>query len=63
MKNKIKIGDLVDVHPAVKQSNTGLAVVVDKEYDDDEKNVKYFFLLWNDGQVSVAHRVNIIPTT
>lgn len=63
MKNKIKIGDLVDVHPAVKQSNTGLAIVLDHEYDDDEESVKYFTLLWNDGQLSIAHRVNIIPTT
>jgi hypothetical protein len=57
-KNKFEVGDLVDVHPAVKKFNTGLAIIVDREYDYDGS---YYTLLWSDGQVSLAHRANIIP--
>ena len=55
-KKTFQIGDLVDVHRAVKRPYSGLAVIIDHEYEDDEK---YYTLLWSDGQVSIAHRKNI----
>ena len=61
-KKKFQIGDLVDVHKAVKGVNTGLAVIVDSEYEDadqDTKEIKYYTLLWPNGDVTIAHRVNI----
>jgi hypothetical protein len=61
-KKKFQIGDLVDLHWAVKEANTGLAVIVDSEHEDadeDKKEVKYYTLLWPNGDVTIAHRVNI----
>ena len=59
-----QIGDLVDVHKAVKGTNTGLAVIVDSEHEDadeDKQEVKYYTLLFSNGDVTIAHRVNIEP--
>ena len=63
-KKKFQIGDLVDVHKAVKGTNTGLAVIIDSEYEDanqDTKEMKYYTLLWSNGDVTIAHSLNIEP--
>ena len=58
-KTKFKVGDLVDLHSAVKlKDHLGLAVILYQEYDDDDR---YYALLWSNGYVSLAHRVNILP--
>lgn len=59
-----KVGDLVDLHWAVKEPNKGLAIIIDGEYEDadeDKKEIKYYTLLWPNGDVNITHRANILP--
>ena len=41
-----QIGDLVDVHKAVKGTNTGLAVIVDSEHEDADEDKKEVKQIW-----------------
>lgn len=55
MKNTFQVGDLIDVRRNKRQRGLGIIINTDE--------VGYCAILWNNGEVSIVNRLNLIEPT